>query len=36
MKGFLKVFDKLVDVMAALAGVILLFITAAVCYTIGM
>jgi C4-dicarboxylate transporter, DctQ subunit len=35
-RGFWRVFDKLVDVMAALAGVILLFITAAVCYTIGM
>ncbi len=29
-------FDRLVDIMAALAGVILIFITAAVCYTIGM
>jgi TRAP-type C4-dicarboxylate transport system permease small subunit len=29
-------FDRLTDVMAALAGVILIFITAAVCYTIGM
>jgi TRAP-type C4-dicarboxylate transport system permease small subunit len=36
MKGFWKFFDKLSDVMAALAGVILVFITAAVCYTIGM
>jgi C4-dicarboxylate transporter, DctQ subunit len=35
-KGFWRLFDKLVDVMAALAGVILVFITAAVCYTIGM
>src|SRR3989304_3834555 len=35
-KGFWEIFDKLLDVMAALAGVILLFITAAVCYTIGM
>ena len=34
--GFWKLFDKLIEVMAALAGVILLFITAAVCYTIGM
>jgi TRAP-type C4-dicarboxylate transport system permease small subunit len=34
--GFWKFFDKLVEVMAALAGVILVFITAAVCYTIGM
>ena len=36
MKGFWKFFDKLSDIMAALAGVILVFITAAVCYTIGM
>jgi TRAP-type C4-dicarboxylate transport system permease small subunit len=35
-KGFWKFFDKLSDVMAALAGVILVFITAAVCYTIFM
>jgi TRAP-type C4-dicarboxylate transport system permease small subunit len=35
-KGFWKFFDRLVDVMAGLAGVILVFITAAVCYTIGM
>jgi C4-dicarboxylate transporter DctQ subunit len=35
-KGFWRLFDKLLDVMAALAGVILIFITAAVCYTIGM
>ena len=33
-KGFWRLFDKLLDVMAALAGVILVFITAAVCYTI--
>jgi TRAP-type C4-dicarboxylate transport system permease small subunit len=36
MKIFWKIFDRVVEVMAALAGVILLFITAAVCYTIGM
>jgi len=36
MKGFWSVFDKLINGMAALAGVILVFITAAVCYTIGM
>ena len=36
MKGFWKFFDKLSDIMAALAGVMLIFITAAVCYTIGM
>jgi len=35
-KGFWKIFDKLSDVMAALAGAILVFITAAVCYTIFM
>src|SRR4030042_5879393 len=35
-KGFWRFFDKLLDVMAASAGAILLFITAAVCYTIGM
>jgi C4-dicarboxylate transporter DctQ subunit len=36
MAGFWKFFDKLLDVKAALAGAILVFITAAVCYTIGM
>jgi TRAP-type C4-dicarboxylate transport system permease small subunit len=36
MKRFWTVFDRLIDLLAALAGVILLFITAAVCYTIGM
>jgi TRAP-type C4-dicarboxylate transport system permease small subunit len=36
MELFWKIFDKVLDVMAALAGVILVFITAAVCYTIGM
>ena len=35
-KGFWKFFDRLLDIMAALAGIILVFITAAVCYTIGM
>jgi TRAP-type C4-dicarboxylate transport system permease small subunit len=35
-KGFWRYFDRLTDLMAALAGVILIFITAAVCYTIGM
>ena len=35
-KRFWNFFDRLTDVMAALAGVILIFITAAVCYTIGM
>ena len=34
-KCFWNFFDKLSDVMAALAGAILVFITAAVCYTIG-
>ena len=36
MKEFWRFFDKLSDVMAALAGGILVFITAAMCYTIGM
>jgi TRAP-type mannitol/chloroaromatic compound transport system permease small subunit len=36
MRKFWKFFDRLTDVMAALAGAILVFITAAVCYTIGM
>ena len=36
MKRFWYLFDRLLDAMAALAGVILVFITAAVCYTIGM
>ena len=36
MKGFWEFFDKLSDIMAGLAGGILVFITAAVCYTIGM
>ncbi len=36
MEGFWKAFDKLLDLMAGLAGVILVFICAAVCYTIGM
>ena len=35
-KGFWRVFDRLVNLMAALAGGILVFIAAAVCYTIGM
>ncbi len=35
-RGFWKFFDKLLDVMAGLAAVILVFITAAVCYTIFM
>jgi len=36
MKRFWIFFDRLIDFMALLAGVILVFITAAVCYTIGM
>jgi C4-dicarboxylate transporter DctQ subunit len=36
MKRFWTFFDRLIDLLAVLAGVILLFITAAVCYTIGM
>jgi len=35
-KGFWRLFDKLLNVMAGMAGTILVFITAAVCYTIGM
>jgi C4-dicarboxylate transporter, DctQ subunit len=33
---FWVVFDRVIDFMALLAGVILVFIVAAVCYTIGM
>jgi C4-dicarboxylate transporter, DctQ subunit len=36
MEAFWRVFDRLLELMAALAGVILVFICAAVCYTIGM
>jgi C4-dicarboxylate transporter DctQ subunit len=36
MKGFWIFFDKLIEVMAALAGVLLVFISAAMCYTIFM
>ena len=36
MNAFWKVFDRINDVMAGLAGVILVFICGAVCYTIGM
>ncbi len=36
MRRFWTFFDRLIDLLAALAGVILIFITAAVCYTIGM
>jgi C4-dicarboxylate transporter, DctQ subunit len=36
MKVFWSLFDKLLNIMAALAGVILVFIVGAVCYTIGM
>ncbi len=35
-KKFWILFDRLIDIMALLAGVILVFITVAVCYTIGM
>ncbi len=35
-KAFWKFFDKLLDIMAGCAAVILVFITAAVCYTIFM
>ena len=36
MKVFWKFFDKLSDIMAALAGVLLVLISAAMCYTIFM
>ncbi|HAM52603.1 MAG TPA: hypothetical protein DCP92_18600 [Nitrospiraceae bacterium] len=36
MKRFWRFFDRLLDLMAALAGVLLVFITAAMCYTIFM
>ena len=36
MKGFWSFFDGLIGVMAALAGVLLVFISAAMCYTIFM
>lgn len=34
MRGFWKIFDRIIEAMAALAGAILVFITGAVCYTI--
>lgn len=36
MDAFWKFFDDLIDILAVLAGGILLFITAAICYSIGM
>ncbi len=36
MRRFWLFIDRLIDVMAALAGMILVFITGAICYTIGM
>ena len=36
MRALWKAFDKVLNVMAALAGIILMFTCAAVCYTIGM
>jgi TRAP-type C4-dicarboxylate transport system permease small subunit len=36
MNVFWRSFDQLLDIMAGMAGVILVFICAAVCYTIGM
>ncbi len=36
MKGFWKLFDKLSDLMAMLAGVLLVLISVAMCYTIFM
>jgi TRAP-type C4-dicarboxylate transport system permease small subunit len=35
-RSFWLVFDRILDLLAALAGLILVFIVAAVCYTIGM
>lgn len=36
MKVFWTLFDRLLNLMATLAGIILVFIVGAVCYTIGM
>lgn len=36
MKAFWTLFDRLLNIMAAFAGIILVFIVGAVCYTIGM
>ncbi len=36
MKAFWTLFDKLLNIMAAFAGIILVFIVSAVCYTIAM
>jgi C4-dicarboxylate transporter DctQ subunit len=36
MRRFWTFFDRMIDLMALLSGVILVFITGAVCYTIGM
>jgi len=36
MKGFWRVFDKVSDILAVLAGVLLILISAAMCYTIFM
>ena len=36
MRKFWILFDRLIDLMAALAGVVLVFICGTVCYTIGM
>ncbi|MCX8022251.1 MAG: TRAP transporter small permease subunit [Syntrophorhabdaceae bacterium] len=36
MRVFWMIFDKLLNILAGLAGVILVFICIAVCYTIGM
>ena len=35
-RNFWNYFDRLIDGMTILAGALLIFITAAVCYTIGM
>jgi TRAP-type C4-dicarboxylate transport system permease small subunit len=36
MRKFWALFDRLIDIMAVLAGIMLVFICAGVCYTIGM
>ena len=36
MRKFWALFDGLIDIMAVLAGIMLVFICAGVCYTIGM
>jgi C4-dicarboxylate transporter DctQ subunit len=36
MKGFWNIFDRIADLMAILAGVIMAFITASICYSVVM